>query len=390
LSSNVASLKYTDTATVTTTISGGSTDGTITYGLNANPACSFDALGGVLTATAGTGTCTVSADISEGTNYLANSVTGTLTQAIAKADAPTIVIDTVTAVDYVTGVRAQVSPNYRISGFKGTDAASSLTLTYNFVSNPFETFSYSDTRTPFDAGTYSIIPSAIVMSTGLSSNYETPNYAASSINFTVNRIAQSPITIDGVNGEVSVPFTLVYRGGNNPTATASFTKVSGDACSVSGNGLNASAAGACVVTVTVPANRNYLAITSDPITVRVRSFSLVPVFIFGNGSTGISIATTTPLTTGNVACVTGCTPKITAISPYEGAEGDVITLTGINFTGAIRVIFNVFTNALTFSADSDTQITVQIPSGLTVGDGTIEVVTPGGTTPRWYDFGVLP
>jgi hypothetical protein len=390
LTSSVASLKYTDTATVSTTISGGASDGTITYGLNANPACSFDALGGVLTATAGTGTCTVTADISEGTNYLANTVAGTFSQAIAKADAPTIVIDTVTAVDYVPGVRAQISPTYTISGFKGTDAASSLTLTYSFVSNPFETFSYSDTRTPIDAGTYSIMPSAIVMSTGLSSNYETPNYAGAAINFTVNRIAQDPITIDGTNGEVDVPFTLVYRGGNNPTATATFTKVSGDACTVSGNGLNASAAGVCVVTVTVPANRNYLAITSDSISVRVRSFSLVPVFIFGNGTTGISISTTTPLTTGNVACVTGCTPKITAINPYEGAEGDVITLAGINFTGAIRVIFNVFTNAVTFSVDSDTQITVQIPAGLTAGDGAIEVVTPGGTTPRWYDFGVLP
>ncbi len=390
LSSNVASLKYTETATVTTTISGGSTDGTITYGLNANPACSFDALGGVLTATAGTGTCTVSADISEGTNFLANTVSGTLTQTIVKADAPTIVIDTVTAVDYVPGVRAQISPTYTISGFKGTDAASSLTLTYNFVSNPFETFSYSDTRTPIDAGTYSIVPSAIVMSSGLATNYETPNYSAAAINFTVNRIAQAAITIDGVNGEVDVPFTLVYRGGNNPTGTATFTKVSGTACSVTGNGLNATEAGLCVVTVSLTGNRNYLPITSDSITVRVRSYTLIPVFVFGNGSTGISIASNTPLTKDEDSCTTGCVPTLTLSTPYEGAEGDVITLTGTFFTGARRVIFNVFTDASTFSVDSDTQITVQVPAGLTPGDGTNEVVTARGVTPRYFDFTVLP
>jgi hypothetical protein len=391
LTSSVASLKYTDTATVTTTISGGETDGTITYGLNANPACSFDALGGVLTATAGTGTCTVTADISEGTNYLANTVAGSLSQTIAKANAPTIVIDTVTAVDYVPGVRAQISPTYRISGFKGSDAASSLTLTYNFVSNPFETFSYSDTRTPFDAGTYSITPSAIVMSTGLLSNYEIPNYSAAATNLTVNRIAQSSITIDGVNGEVSVPFTLNYRGGNNPTGTATFTKVSGAACTVTGNGLNASEAGLCVVTVSLTGNRNYLPVTSDSITVRVRSYTLVPVFVFGNGTTGITTSSSTTLNIDVISCLENCTPEITSITPWDAAPGDVIVLAGINFTGATRVIFNRFFDAVTFTVDRDTQITVQVPNELVTNDDDyIQVITPKGAAPALYGFTVLP
>lgn len=390
LASATSTLKYTETATVTTTISDGALDGVMTYSLNSSPGCSFDSFGGILTATSGTLACSLNVTIAEGTNFLSATSPSALAMTIAKADAPVITIDTVTAVDYTPGSRAAISPTYTISGFKGSDAASSLTLTYSFISNPFEVFSYSDTATPIDAGTYRITPSAIVMSSGLATNYETPNYSAAAINFTINRIAQDPVTIDGVNGEVSVPFTLVYRGGNNPTATATFTKVSGAACTVTGNGLNATEAGLCVVTVTVPANRNYLAITSESITVRVRSFTLVPVFVFGNGTTGISISTTTPLTVGQTECRSGCTPNITAISPYEGAEGDVIVLTGINFTGAVRVIFNVFTNASTFIVDSDTQISVQVPAGLTVGDGTIEVVTPYGTTPRWFDFGVLP
>lgn len=390
LSSTTSTLKYTDTATVVTAISYGALDGTITYSLNSSPGCSFDALGGILTATSGTLACTLNATIAEGTNFLTATTASALSMTIAKADAPIIVMDTVTAVDYSPGNRAAISPTYTISGFKGTDAASSLTLTYSFVSNPFETFSYSDTRTPIDAGTYRITPSAIVMSSGLATNYETPNYAGAAINFTVNRIAQDPVTIDGVNGEVSVPFTLVYRGGNNPTATATFTKVSGASCTVTGNGLNATEAGLCVVTVTVPGNRNYLAITSDSITVRVRNFTLVPVFVFGNGTTGITIAPNTTLTVGETACTSGCVPTLTGISPYAGAEGDVITLTGTNFTGALRVIFNVFTNATTFNVDSDTQITVQVPAGLTAGEGTLEVVTPGGITARWFDFEVLP
>jgi hypothetical protein len=78
------------------------------------------------------------------------------------------------------------------------------------------------------------------------------------------------------------------------------------------------------------------------------------------------------------------------VAPYEGAEGDVITLTGTNFTGVTQVIFNVFTAATVFAADSDTQISVQVPGGLTVGDGTIEVKTPRGVSARYFDFYVLP
>jgi hypothetical protein len=393
LTSSTASLKYTDTATVTTTVSGGASDGAITYGLNSTPACSFDSLGGVLTATAGTGTCTLTANIAEGVNYLANTVAGTLNQTVAPADAPIITIDSVTAVDYAAGARVQVTPTYRITGFKGTDAASSLTLTYNFVSNPFETFGYSDTRTPFDAGTYSIVPSAMVMSSGLASNYQTPNYAAAATPLVINRIAQAPISIENLNGEIAVPLKLTITGGNNPLGTVTFTKISGAACTLTGNSLNATASGSaaiiCQIRATLAANRNYLSASSDTYTVVVRKFEVIPVFTFGNGTTGISLSSNTTLTKDEDSCTTGCVPTITGVSVYEASEGDPIVLTGKFFTGATRVIFNVFTEASVFNVDSDTQITVQVPVGLAIGDGRIEVVTPRGITPAWWDFAVI-
>jgi len=390
ISSATSTLKYFETATATTTISDGSLDGNITYSLNASPGCSFDALGGILTATSGTLACTLNATVAEGTNFLTASTASALPLTIAKAIAPVITMDTVTAVSYVPGQRASIVPTYRFTGFKGTDAASSVTLTYSFVSNPFGTFSYSETQTPVGAGTYRITPSNIVMSSGLATNYETPNYAASAITFTINRINQDPVTIDGINGEVDVPYTLVYRGGNNPNVPATFTKVSGAACTVSGSSLSATEAGICVVRVTVPANLNYLEITSDSITVRVRNYVFIPVFTFGNGTTGISVSSSTTLKKDEDSCTTGCVPTLTLSTPYEGAEGDVVTLTGTFFTGARRVIFNVFTDATSFSVDSDTTISVQVPAGLTPGDGTIEVVTARGTTPRYFDFTVLP
>jgi hypothetical protein len=390
LTSATSTLKYFDTATVVTTISAGASDGAITYSLNATPGCTFDSLGGILTATSGTLACTLNASIAEGTNYLIASTATALPLTIAKANAPSITIDSVTAVDYALGQRVTVAPTYRITGFKGTDAASVLTLTYNFVSNPFETFSYSDTRTPIDAGTYSIVPSAMVMSSGLVTNYETPNYAASAASVTVNRIAQASVTIQNVNGEITVPFTLVASGGNNPTGALTFTMVSGAGCSVSGNQLSASAAGTCKVRVTMAGNRNYLPVTSDTVTVQVRNYQLIPVFTFGNSGSGVTLSSVTPVTKGQDRCASTCVPILTLSTPYQGVAGDVIILTGTNFTGATRVIFNIFTDATVFSVDLDTQITVQVPTGLTPGDGTIEVETPGGVSARYFDFTVLP
>jgi hypothetical protein len=389
LNSPVSTLKYFETTTVTTVLSGGDNDGVISFTLNSNPGCSFDSFGGILTATSGTLACTLNATIDEGNNYLTASTTSALSMTMAKADAPLITIDTVTAVDYVPGQNAQIVPTYTISGLKGSDAGT-VTLNYTLISTAagFGS-SYSSTTIPEEAGTYGITPSALTLSSGLVSNYETPNYSSSLIRFTINRINQAAITIDNVNGEVDVPFRMFARGGTTNGALT-FTKISGDTCSVSGNELNATTAGSCVVTVTMAENRNYLPVTSESVTVIVRKFVLTPTFVFGNGTSGITLGTSITLTKDENVCLSGCVPTITSVAPYEGAEGDVITLTGTNFTGVTQVVFNVFTAATVFAADSDTQITVQVPGGLTVGDGTIEVKTPRGVSPRYFDFYVLP
>jgi hypothetical protein len=137
-------------------------------------------------------------------------------------------------------------------------------------------------------------------------------------------------------------------------------------------------------------NRNYLPITSDTITVQVRNFQLIPVFTFGNGASGVTLSSSTPITKGADRCATGCVPTVTLSTPFQGTSGDIIILTGTNFTGAKRVIFNIFTDAPTFTVDLDTTITVMVPDGLAVGDGTIEVETPGGVSARYFDFTVLP
>ena len=388
LTPGVSTLKYADTTTVTATLSGGAADGTISYTLGSPAGCTFDPLSGELVAISGTIQCPLTATISEGINYLAETSTA-ISLTIARANAPVITLDTVTALNHTPGIRAQIMPTFTIAGLKNLDTADALTYTYSFISNPFETFAYSDTRTPIDAGTYRITPSALTLSSGLMSNYETPTYSSSAINFVINRIAQETVTIQSVNGEVDVPFTLIATGGST-TGAITFAKVSGANCSVTGTTLTATQAGSCMVTVTRAGDRNYLPFTSESVTVRVRNFVMVQIFIPANPITGITITPSVPLTKGPDTCSTGCVPRITSADVYDVAEGDLIVLTGLSFNGVTKVYFNIYTEAPNFNIDSDTQLSVRVPADLPLGDATIEVVSPGGTSNRLFDFIILP
>jgi hypothetical protein len=388
LTPGVNTLKFADTTTVTATLSGGAADGTISYTLGSPAGCTFDPLSSELLATSGTVQCPLSATISEGVNYLAETSTA-MSLTIARANAPIISIDTITALNHTPGVNALITPTFTITGLKNTDSANSLTYTYSFVSNPFENFAYSNTLVPTDAGTYRITPSALTLSSGLLSNYETPTYSSSAINVVINRIAQETVTILSVNSEVEVPFTLIATGGSTSGAIT-FTKVSGANCSVTGTTLTATQAGSCMVTVTRAGNRNYLDFTSESVTVRVRNFVSVQIFVPSNPNTGITITPTVPLTKGPNVCTSGCVPKITSADVYDVAEGDLIVLTGINFIGVTKVYFNIYSEAPFFNVDSDTQLSVRVPADLPQGDATIEVVSPGGTSNRLFDFIILP
>jgi hypothetical protein len=388
LTPGVSTLKYADTTTVTATLSGGAQDGTITYTLGSPAGCTFDSLTGELLAISGTIQCPLTATISEGVNYFASNASA-ISLTIAKANPPVITIDTVTALNHTPGIRAQIMPSFRITGLKNLDTADALTYTYGFVSNPFESFAYSDTRTPIDAGTYSITPSALTLSAGLMSNYETPTYSSSAINVVINRISQETVTIQSVNGEVDVPFTLIATGGSTSGAIT-FAKVSGTYCSVNGTTLTATQAGSCEITVTRAGNRNYLAFTSESVTVRVRNFVMVQIYVPENTNTGITIAPTVPVVKGPDTCSTGCVPKIVSADVYDVAEGDLIVLTGQSFNGVTKVYFNIYTEAPNFNVDSDTQISVRVPADLPQGDATIELVSPGGTSNRLFDFIILP
>ena len=209
------------------------------------------------------------------------------------------------------------------------------------------------------------------------------------MNFVINRINQESLTVENTNGEIEVPFALRTRGGTT-NGVISFTKISGDYCSVSGSNLTATQAGNCIITVTMAGSRNYLSITSETITVRIRNYVLLQFNTPDNSNSGIKISSSVPLTKDVDVCTSGCVPTIASSDVFEGSEGDLIILTGTNFTSVTKLYFNIYTEASTFVADSDTQLSVRIPAGLPLGDTTIEVASPGGRSNRYFDFAILP
>lgn len=69
-------------------------------------------------------------------------------------------------------------------------------------------------------------------------------------------------------------------------------------------------------------------------------------------------------------------PTITSFDPASGPVGTSVTVTGTGFTGATSVSFGTFA-ATSYTVDSDTQITVIVPSGF--AHAPIKVTTAGGT-----------
>jgi uncharacterized repeat protein (TIGR03803 family) len=129
-----------------------------------------------------------------------------------------------------------------------------------------------------------------------------------------------------------------------------------------------------------------------------QGFSRASVVKFGGvASTSVTLSGTTYLTakvpsgahTGTVTVTTGSTtltspqtfkvkPKITSFSPLSGPVGTLVTINGTGLIQSTTVKFGTV-KATTFTVVSDSEVTADVPSGLSKGAVTISIVTPGGT-----------
>ncbi len=379
ISSLKNSLKYSETATVTTTVNFDALDGAISYSVGATTGCSFDPTNNQLTAISGTATCSLAAAIGAGDNYL-SATSNNLSFTLSKADAPTLTLIAPANMDYSpTATSADMPlPTFTVTGLKLDDTATALSnMTITYLASG--TYSYNSTTVPTGANVYTLTPSNLTLSTGDISNYQTPNFVGAT--WTINQIAQAALLITSLLQEgITVPYDIQYSGGStNGVVTANI--VSGGtatSCSFAGNSLRANSTGSCVIQLTMAGNQNYLAVSSETITVVIANF-VQSIFNFdslASGSTGISISSEVAYTVDVEQCSSECVPTITSVSPTTFQGGDQIVISGTDFLGATAVIFNrsVFvTLGNGLQVDSNSQITVLVPMGLTVGPGSVSV-----------------
>jgi uncharacterized repeat protein (TIGR03803 family) len=108
-----------------------------------------------------------------------------------------------------------------------------------------------------------------------------------------------------------------------------------------------------------------------------------------SGSTYLTAKVPTGAHTGAVTVTTGSTtlttpqtfkvkPKITSFTPPSGSTGTLVTINGSGFIQTTAVKFGTVL-ATTFTVVSDSEVTADVPSGLSAGPVTISITTPGGT-----------
>ena len=205
--------------------------------------------------------------------------------------------------------------------------------------------------------------------------------------FTVN--SSTSITCTTPTGSAGAASIVVTTSGGGPSAAASlFTYVPPPPTVASISPASGPTAGSTPVTIT----GTYFAGATG---VSIGGTAATSVIV-GGGTGGTQITCTTPAGIAGTASVLVTTaggtnaanslyryaavPTVTSISVSRGSTsgGNVVILTGTNFTGASGVTIGG-TGASLVSVDSDTQITCTTPAH-SAGNASVLVTTPGGTS----------
>jgi uncharacterized repeat protein (TIGR03803 family) len=104
-----------------------------------------------------------------------------------------------------------------------------------------------------------------------------------------------------------------------------------------------------------------------------------------SGATTGSVTVTTPGGALSSSKSFRVTPQLKSFTPPSGPVGTVVTITGVSLTQTTKVTFGGVA-AMSFTVNSDTQVTATVPTGAKTGK--IVITTPGGTASSATSFTV--
>ena len=264
---------------------------------------------------AGAATGTVSVTTPAGTGTSANSYT----------------VGTVPVVSNFTPAGGPVGTTVTITGTSFGASQGTSTVNFNGTAAPGATWSDTSITVAVPAGASSGSISVITPTgTGTSANSFTVGAAPTVTSFNpLGGPVGTSVTITGTNFGATQGTGTVKFGATQATTVGPW--------------------GATSITATVPA---------------------------GAASGPISVTTATGTGASATNFTVGSGPTVTSFAPTAGLVGSSVVITGTSFTGATAVKFNG-TAAITFSVDTDLQITATVPAGAT--SGVISVTTGAGT-----------
>ncbi len=238
-------------STQTLGTSGGSGTGAVTYSTGASTACSV--VGNVLTITASTGTCTVTATRAADANY--NSTTSAPVSITVQKGVLTVTPDAQSR----TFGQAVPTYTYTVTGFRsGENAGNAAGYVAPTCTSPYTV------ATPVASS-----PLTITCSGGSATHY-TFNTAATAL-LTISKVDQAALSITAPATKTygDAPFAPTTSGGSG-TGALTFTSSTPAVCTASGSAqVTIVGAGTCTVTATKAADANYNATTSAPYSITV-------------------------------------------------------------------------------------------------------------------------
>lgn len=210
-SSTSFTLEYGQSQSVTAAVSGGPFDGTITFSDGSSTACSVGTSTGIIEVTSSTGTCVVSAEISEGVQYLGAITTTPVTVTVVPRAL------TLTAKNKTVSYGSAITPEFEITQGLLQNSDSLSGVSYTFAGTGSTSFASSAT-TPTAGGTYSITPWGAVFSAGLAANYSI-TYVTASLTIGQDAVPSATMTLDSPVGTRILGGTLTYSAsGMQPSA----------------------------------------------------------------------------------------------------------------------------------------------------------------------------
>jgi outer membrane protein OmpA-like peptidoglycan-associated protein len=279
----------------------------ITYGatLSATQLNAGASVGGTFTYTPSSGTL-----LNAGTRTLSVTFTPESTNFAIATTTVALVVNqkavTVTAANRSVVYGNSFTPAFSTTAFVGSDAANAVTYTYSGTGGT--AYSASSTA-PTIRGSYLITPSALALSVGNLANYDityvdgTLGISQAEQGALVVTASSQSLTYSPNPSPATATLSTLLGSAGSGTGAVSYAVASGNTvCSISSSTLTALTAGTCSVTVTRDADINFVAKTSDAITITIAkatqnlSFAVISDRTYGDANFSVTPAASSGLT----------------------------------------------------------------------------------------------